>query len=37
MATELTVVLRFESEPPTEEDLEYVLDCTVVEYEEEEV
>jgi len=40
MATEVTVVLRFES-PPSEEELrealEFEFDCDVVEYEEEEV
>jgi hypothetical protein len=39
MATELTLVLRFEEgdPPPLKEDIEYEFDCTVMEYEEEEV
>ena len=37
MATELTVVLRFEDEDaPSKDDLEFQLDCIVLEYELEE-
>ena len=31
MAWELTVILRFEETPPDDGDIEYALDCTMVE------
>jgi hypothetical protein len=37
MAYEVTLVLRFEDYPPTDEDLEESLDCIVLEREEVEV
>lgn len=37
MATELTLVLRFEDAVPTTAELEEQLDCDVVEYDAEEV
>lgn len=39
MAVELTLVLRFEnpSDIPSREDLEYDMDCDVIEYDEEDV
>jgi len=41
MATEITVILRFDQTPPSEDDLradlEEEFDCVVVEYEEWEV
>lgn len=37
MATELQLLLRFETYPPRPEDIEFSLDCDVLEYVEEEV